>query len=181
MDSKYDPSTLSAFLLDICKGEIKPRIDYLIIKGTWQSNTLTSKYTQLLDVINTISSHLLEFDEKCSDEGQYGKDLKRYAGILKHDKNAQSAVKRALVTADSEALGLINESIKLIIDIGKNIKELVEDHNTKNPKLIINFHKLKWDFGASFPDDMITVYKKLANMITLLKRLSGAEKPANIK
>lgn len=169
---KYvDPlNYLKAFFLDICKGEVKPRIDLLIIKGTWESNALTSKYTQLLDNINKMSAKIIEFDDKCSDDGVFGKELKRYAGVLKHDKNAQAAVRRAMISVDGEALNIMVESINLIIDIGKSIQILIEDHNNKNPKLIINFHKIKWDFVSSFNNDMVSMYKKMSNMVALLKR-----------
>ena len=161
---------IKAFMLDICKGEIKPRIDLLIIKGTWESNGLTSKYTQLLDNINKMSARVIEFDEKCSDEGTLGKDLKKYSGVLKHDKNAQTAVRRTIVSVDGEAQSIIIECINMTVDLGKSIKLLIEDYNTKIPKLIINFHKIKWDFTGEFNADMITIYKKLSNMVALLKR-----------
>ena len=161
---------IKAFMLDICKGEIKPRIDLLIIKGTWESNGLTSKYTQLLDNINKMSARVIEFDEKCSDEGTLGKDLKKYSGVLKHDKNEQTAVRRTIVSVDGEAQSIIIECINMTVDLGKSIKLLIEDYNTKIPKLIINFHKIKWDFTGEFNADMITIYKKLSNMVALLKR-----------
>lgn len=176
---KYiDPlNYIKAFLLDICKGEIKPRIDLLIIKGTWESNALTGKYTELLNKINNLSTRVTEFDDKCSDEGMLGRDLRRLAGILKHDKNAQNSIRKTITNIDAEAAKIIIDCINLTVEIGKDLKSLVEDFNNKSPKMIINFHKIKWEFSGDFNTDIVNIYKKLSNMVLLLKRFVS-EKPA---
>jgi len=175
---KYvDPlNYIKAFILDICKGEIKTRIDFLIIKGTWESNTLAGKYTGLLEKINKFSARVIEFDEKCAEDGYFGKELRKFSTVLKHDKNAQSTLKRSMANVDSEAMQIIIDCIDLLIEIGKEMKSLVEDFNQKNPKQIINFHKLKWDFNNDFNTDMANIYKKLSSMVSLLKKYV-VEKP----
>ncbi|MCG8572155.1 MAG: DUF5312 family protein [Spirochaetes bacterium] len=174
MNLKYiDPlNYLKAFLLDICKGEIKPRVDFLIIKGAWVSHEKSSEYSGLLDKINQIADSIVQFDEKCADESVYGREMKRLAGLTKHNANAKSLMLKLIDTMDKEAAKIIQASQSLILQLGKNVRELLEDNKQKNPQIIVNLHKLNWEFSASFEEDMVVIYKKMANMLTILKNYS---------
>ena len=50
------------------------------------------------------------------------------------------------------------------------MKTLIEDYNLTVPVLIVNFKKIKWTFNDDFNTDMVMVYKKVANMVNVLKR-----------
>ena len=48
---------------------------------------------------------------------------------------------------------------------------LIEDYNLNVPILIVNFKKIKWTFSDDdFNSDMVAIYKKVANMVNVLKR-----------
>lgn len=160
---------IKAFLLDICKGEVKARIDFLIIKGEWESAASSSRFVGLIDEITKFSEKVVAFDEKCSDEGSYGKDLRRSSVVVK-DINGKSSIKKTVDMINEDAKSLIIESINLFVSIGNGLKALIEDYNLKTPVLIVNFHKIKWEYNEDFNSDMIALYKKLANMVVLLKK-----------
>lgn len=161
---------IKAFLLDICKGMIKPRIDYLIIKGEWASSDLSSKNSELLEKINALTQRVVDFDELCSENGKFGKELRKMSGVLKHDKNARQVITRSMMNIEVEAEKIIYEMNQLLILIGNDIKKLLTDYKSKAPKMIINFHRIKWDFASDFNQDMVQLYKKIANMVTLLRK-----------
>lgn len=171
---KYvDPlNYLKAFLLDICKGEIKPRIDYLIIKGTWHSNSQSSEYSTLLEHFNALSDRLIEFDNKCAEDDTYGRELRKLSGVLKHDPKSRVTVKKILARIDNDAVRMILDGIELFTQSAGKIKVLIEDYNQKAPKIIIDFHKIKWDFSQDINKDMVEIYKKLFNMVNLLRNFA---------
>ncbi|HOV15579.1 MAG TPA: hypothetical protein PK771_14930, partial [Spirochaetota bacterium] len=168
---KYiDPlNYLKAFLLDICKGEIKTRVDFLIIKGTWESNTKSSEYSAVLEKFNNLSDKLLEFDNRCSEDDTYGRELRKLSGVLKHDPKARLSVKKVLARIDNDAVKLLLEGIEVFTIGAGKIKVLIEDYNQKIPKIIIDFHKIKWDFSSDINKDLTEIYKKLYNMVNLLR------------
>ena len=64
------------------------------------------------------------------------------------------------------------ESIEIFTQAAIKIKALIEDYNKKSPKIIIDFHKIKWEFSNEIMQDLTDIYKKLVNMINLMKNFA---------
>ena len=160
---------LKAFLLDFCKGIIKPRIDFLLIKGTWTTNEQSLEFSTLLIDINKLSDKILTFDNSCSEDEYYGKSIRQMAFVVSHDQNARKLLRNTILKVDSEAEKILYEGITLLNNSMKKIKKLYDDKNLKLPKIVINFHKLEWDFPEKIQESLIFIYKKLYNFINLLK------------
>jgi hypothetical protein len=168
--SYVDPlNYIKAFLLDYCKGEIKPRIDVFIIKGEWHTSGESSNYSSLLEQIITLTNRILEFDNRCAEDDVYGRELKRLSIAVKHDANSSGLMKRLVVKIDGEAYQLLVDSIKFLIDMANRIKVLIDEYGTKKPRMIINLHQIKWDFQGDPKADLTDIYRKLFNFVTLLK------------
>ncbi len=164
---------LKAFLLDFCKSDLKKRIDHLIIKGEWQSAALSSDYSSSLEAINKLSDDVIEFDNKCSEDERIGKEIKKLIHASKHDIKAKQLLKQVIYTTDNDGQKLLFESIKLLTILLGKLKLLYDDYKQKAPKMIINFHKIKWDFGSSdFNEDFPAVLKKISNFIILIKNFA---------
>ena len=123
----------------------------------------------VLEDINKMVKKVADFDARCADDGAYGKDLRRHSVVVK-DSAAKASVRRTVDEINGEALELINETIVLCVEIGKTLKTLIEDYNLAVPILIVNFKKIKWTFNDDFNTDMVMIYKKVANMVNVLKR-----------
>lgn len=160
---------LKAFLLDFCKGVIKSRIDFLLIKGTWSTNTISLEYSNLLVEFNKLSDKLLEFDNSLSEEEYYGKSIRQLAFVVARDPSAKNMMMKTILNVDSEAEKLIYDSIKLFNGGLNKIKLLIEDEKLKLPKMIINFNRLEWDFPEKIEDGLNEIYNKVFNFIILLK------------
>lgn len=161
---------LKAFLLDICKGDIKARIDQLIIKGNWETNTHSSEYSSLLEKFTKLSDKIIDFDNKCGEDEIFGRELKRLMLAVKHDSKAKLLITKLIDKIDSNAHQLLLEGINILNSSANLIKALIEDFSLKNPKMIINFHRIKWDFpNSNIKQDLLDIYKKLITMHTLLK------------
>ena len=160
---------LKAFLLDICKGEIKPRVDLLIIKGTWESNTLSSEYSTMLEQFNALSDKIIEFDNSCGEDETYGREIRKLSGLIKHDPKARLTVKKILTKLDNDAAQLLMEGINIFTVGANKIKRLIDDYNLKTSKCIINFHNIKWDFSGDLNKDLNEIYKRLVSIVNLLK------------
>ncbi len=161
---------LKAFILDICKGDIKARIDQLIIKGTWDTNIHSSDYSSLLEKFNLLSDKIIEFDNKCGEDEVFGRELKRLMLAVKHDSKAKFMITKIIEKIDANASQILLEGINLFNLAANLIKALIEDFSLNNPKMIINFHRIKWDFpNSNIKADLLEIYKKLLNMNLLIK------------
>ncbi|MCH5149783.1 MAG: hypothetical protein J1G30_03865 [Spirochaetales bacterium] len=160
---------ISAFLTDICLDEIKDRIDVLVIKGEWQTAETSREFVAVLNDINKMVKKVTDFDIRCGEEGTYGKELRRHSVVVK-DASTKASVRRMVDEINNEALEIINETIVLCVEIGKAMKSLIEDYNLAVPVLIVNFKKIKWTFDDDFNTDMVMIYKKVVNMVNVLKR-----------
>lgn len=160
---------LKAFLLDFCKGEIKPRIDSLLIKGTWSTHTLSSEYSSLLEQFNKLSDKILEFDEQCSEDERYGKSIRKLVFAVKHDPNALSMLKKTVYKVDSEATQLLFQGINLFLSASTKIRELIDDANSKSSSIIVDIDKIKWDFNGEIVEELSEILRKLNNFNSLLR------------
>jgi hypothetical protein len=165
---------LKAFLLDFCKGEIKPRIDALIIKGTWSTHTASSEYSSLLDQFNKLSDKIIEFDDSCSEEETYGRTIRKLIFAVKHDPNAKQLLKKTIYKVDSDAYQIIIAGINLFALTNKKIKELIDDYNSKSPSIIVDINKIRWDFQDEYAVEMSDILRKTNNFIALLKNFIKA-------
>jgi hypothetical protein len=160
---------LKAFLLDICKGEIKPRIDLLIIKGTWDTHGHSSEYSTILAKFNTISDKIIEIDNRCGEDDIYGREIKRLYGLVKHDPKARIILKKVLAKIDMEVFQILQESISFFMESSEKIKALIKDYDSKAPAMIINFHKIKWEFSGDVKSSLDEIGRKMHSIIVLLK------------
>ncbi len=160
---------LKAFLLDYCKGIIKSRIDFLLIKGTWSTKNISLEYSTLLIEFNRLSDKLLEFDNSLAEDEYYGKSIRQLAFVVTRDPGAKNMMRKTIINVDSEAEKLLFESVKLFNTALNKMKFLIEDKKLKLPKMIINFHKLEWEFPEKIEEGLNDIYNKLHNFIILIK------------
>ena len=78
-------------------------------------------------------------------------------------------LKKVMTKIDLDAAQLILEGIDLFKQAGNDVKLLLEDYGSKSPSMLINFHKIKWEFSTDIKTELSEIYKKLFNIITLLK------------
>jgi len=160
---------LKAFLLDFCKGEIKARIDFLIIKGTWVTSSHSQEYSRLLEEYNKLTDRVVDFDNSCAEDEYYGKNIRKLSFAVSHDPNAKILLNKTIYKIDQEAMGLINDGIRLFNQSAEKFKSIIDDYNSQTPKIIVNFHTLKWDYVNDFPEEFEMINNKLFNFINLLK------------
>ncbi|MCK4798155.1 MAG: hypothetical protein KAT05_12285, partial [Spirochaetes bacterium] len=172
---------LKAFLLDFCKGEVKSRIDFLLIKGTWSTNSYSSEYSSLLVHFNKLSDMVIDFDNRCSDEERYGKSIRKLIFAVSHDPGARNLLKKVIYKIDAEAGQLIFDSIKIFNIAASKLKALIDDYNLKTPEIIIDFHKMRWEFPSDVIVDLSELTKKLNSFVALLKYFTKGTKETKIE
>ena len=83
--------------MDFCKGIIKSRIDFLLIKGTWSTNTISLEYSTLLIEFNKLSDKLLEFDNSLAEDEYYGKSIRQLAFVVTRDPGVKNMMRKTIL------------------------------------------------------------------------------------
>ena len=161
-----------AFMTYIFNAEIKELCDMLIIRGGWISQESYLEMSEHYHQTTGFAEKIIAFDSKFSDLGYYGTRLR--SSIANADKtNSQGRlISSILVSANSEALELINTGMGLIISIGNNFKALIDDRINTTHILIRNWHELDTQ-NIPIVERMKTASAKINSLIELLFFLTG--------
>jgi hypothetical protein len=163
---------LKAFLLDHFKKDIRELCDLLLIRGQWTNVVLSQQMSDCFHRAMGLSDELIAFDETLSDNGENGSRLK--ASIIKADRDKSQAryVSLILKTVNENALALINTAAQALIGIGKNLKNLLDDHQKPSRELILNWKELEGASEIPLAQRMADTYKKIYYFIQLMQILS---------
>jgi hypothetical protein len=163
---------LRAFLLDHFKKDIRELCDILLIRGQWTEAVLAQQMSGGFHKIMEMSDTLISFDESFSDNGENGARLK--AAIVKADRDKSQAryVTLILKTGNEEAQGMMNTSAQALINIGKNLKNLIDDYQKNPHELIMNWRELEGASEVPIGQRMAETYKKIYYFVQMMQLLS---------
>jgi hypothetical protein len=121
-----------------------------------------------------LSDELIVFDETLSDSGENGSRLK--ASIVKADRDKSQAryVTLILKSVNETALGLINAAAQSLINVGRPLKNLLDDYQKPSKELVMNWKELEGASEAPIAQRMTETYKKIYYFIQMLQILSKA-------
>jgi len=161
---------LKAFLLDYLKKDIRELIDLLIIKGKWTSNIVSQQLSESFHVLIQISDRITTFDDSVAEETQTGAKLRIYLHKFDKDKQgAQKVLRQMLKEINDQAKALIHEAAQHLINIGKNLKSVIDDFQKSSHELIINWKEIEFASDKKLAPQMVIIYKKIYYLVKLLQ------------
>jgi hypothetical protein len=160
---------LRAFLLDFFKKDIRELCDILLIRGQWTAPQLAQQMSGAFHLLMTLSDTIIAFDETFSDEGENGSRLK--AAIVKADRDKSQAryITLILKTAGEEAQKMIMQSAQSLIIVGKNLKNLIDDHQKPRHDLLMNWKELEGASEEPLGQRMAAAYKKIYYFVQMMQ------------
>jgi hypothetical protein len=161
---------LKAFMLDYAKKDMRELRDLLIIRGKWTTNLLSQQMSDSFQQILTLSDSLIQFDDACADEGDYGVRLRKVVNRADRDQNAMKVLRETVKEINDKAAVLIGESAQGFIAFGKNLKSLIDDYdNSANAEIIINWKEVDSASEGTVKQRMMNVYRKIYYFVQLLQ------------
>jgi hypothetical protein len=160
---------LKAFLLDFLKKDIKVIVDLLIIKGKWATNLTSQELSESFHLLLEISDKITAFDDSVSEESNTGTKLKNYFHKSDKEKAAQKVLRAILKEINDIAKGLIHDSAKNLVTLGKNIKMALDDYSHDPHELIINWKEIEVNFGKNLKNALVDIYKKIYYIVKLIQ------------
>ncbi|MCR4940476.1 MAG: DUF5312 domain-containing protein [Treponemataceae bacterium] len=160
---------LKAYLLDCVKKDMRTFCDIVLIRGKWVSAQLSAAmseaYHKLLEASDTITA----FDASIAESGEYGSKIKNYMLRVDRDTEARNIMQSIMSDMNGKARTIIGTSCQQLITIGKNTKELLEDHEKQRPELIINWKELDHFADVPIMEQGKNIYKQIYLFVSLMQ------------
>jgi hypothetical protein len=167
---------LKAFLLDYGKKDIREVRDLLIIRGKWTTNILSQQLSDSFHQVMVISEQLIQFDDACADEGDYGIRLRKVINRADRDQAAMKTLRDTVKDINDKAALLISESAQNLIVFAKHLKSLIEDFDkTGHHEILINWKEVDSVSEGRVKEKMTEVYKKIYYFIQLMQMYVKSE------
>ncbi|HUX37640.1 MAG TPA: DUF5312 family protein [Rectinemataceae bacterium] len=167
---------LKAYLMDHFKKDIREIVDILLIRGKWsttvQSQQLSDSYHALLEV----SSDLLSFDESIGDDTDFGNRIRTALAKSDRDKEQLKYLRTMLKDANDKAIALVTKSAVNLIQLGRQLKFLIEDQAKSGRHVVIlNWKEIEGASSGDLKTQLIDSYKKIYYMMQLLQNFVKKE------
>lgn len=160
---------LKAFLLDFFKKDIRELCDLLLIRGQWSSNVLSQQLSDGFHTVMAVSEQIMVFDEALADGGENGSRLKASIVKVDRDKSQAKYIRLILKSVNKEAQEMINGVTQALINMGKNLKGVLEDYQ-KNPReLIINWKELELASETPLVQRITVIYQKMYFFVQIMR------------
>lgn len=162
-------SYLKTFLIEVVKKDLREFYDVVVVRGTWDSTTLTTQISDCYNNLLMTSDKLIEFDNGLADDAMIGIKIKTLLPKTERDSSSRNIVNRLVSEANETAYNFIMESSRDLVTIGKIIKSIVEDLQKAKPTLISNCKELEHYIDIPLRDFCISIYKKIYLFASLIK------------
>lgn len=162
-------SYLKTFLIEVVKKDLREFYDVVVVRGTWDSTTLTTQISDCYNNLLSVSDKLIEFDNGLADDAMIGIKIKTLLPKTECDSSSKNIVNRLISEANESAYEFVMESSRDLITIGKIVKSLVEDLQKPKPTLISNCKELEHYIDIPLKEFCIAIYKKIYLFASLIK------------
>lgn len=162
---------LKAFLLDYFKKDIREVVqDELLVRGKWTDNVTAKRFSDAYHQVLQVADQVVKFDDSLGDEGELGMKLRKAMGrVVDRDANSNRLLKQLVDQINQQATGMINLAAQNLIIIAKQVKELLEDLEQENHRLVMNWKELEGGAEVPLKDRLLDMYKKIFYLVQLLQ------------
>lgn len=162
-------SYMKAFLIEVVKKDFREFYDVVVVRGQWDSQTLTSQISDCYNSLVATTDKIVTFDNEMADEGPIGIKIKTLLIKTDRDQSSKNIVNRLITEANETAYTYVMECTRNIVTIGKIIKTVVDDLNKPKPTLIANWKEVEPYLEVPLKDFCISIYKKIYLFTSLIK------------
>lgn len=162
-------SYLKTFLIEVVKKDLREFYDVVVVRGTWNSTTLTTQISDCYNNLLAISDKVIDFDNSLAEDSMIGIKIKTLLPKTERDASSKNIVNRLISEANDTAYGFVMESSRDLITIGKIIKSLVEDLQKQKPTLVSNCKELEHYIDVPLKEFCVAIYKKIYLFASLMK------------
>ncbi len=160
---------LKAFLIDYVKTDIRELSDLLLVRGNWGTQSITQDYSNSYHAIMQLSTKVVEFDEQFKPGSDVAVKFKTLLSRMEREKDAGKQLQKLLDSANDAAFKIISMTVKHIVVIGNNFKDVIADHEKTTSDLIHNWKEIEKYSEKPIEPWLKEAYKRIYDFIMLMK------------
>ena len=163
-------SYLKSFLVEYVKTDIRALCDLFLVRGNWGGFAgTTADFSNSFHAIMQVTSKTIEFDDKLSEVSDIGVKFRTLLSRMEREKEAGRQAAKLLNDVNETALKLINISLKHIIVIGHNFKNIIADYDKPRRELIQNWKEIEQNSERPVREWLVEAYKKIYDFTMLMQ------------
>jgi len=163
---------LKAFLIDYVKTDIRELSDLLLIRGNWGTQSVTQDYSNSYHAIMQLAGKVVEFDEQFMPGSDLSVKFRTLLSRMEREKEAARQLQKLLDSVNDAAFKIISMTVKHIVVIGNNFKDVLADYDKTTSDLIHNWKEIEKYADRDIKPWLIEAYKKIYDFIMLMKVMS---------
>lgn len=160
---------VKVFLVEIVKKDIREYYDLVFVRGQWESQTLSSPFSEAYNSLLSASDKITQLDSQLAEDASIGMKIKTLLPKTDRDNSAKNIINRLISDANDAAYALITDTMTNLITIGKTIKPLIEDIEKQKPVIVTNWKELAHYAETPLKEMSVHIYKKIYLMSVLVK------------
>jgi hypothetical protein len=159
---------LAAYITDYAEKEVKILADLLLVKGMWSSTISSRAFSESVQALLAVGKHIAEFDGTLADDGPRGQKVK--IAMVKSGRNKSDVymLKQAIRLTNESARALLSAGIQGLVELGRQIKGLIDDMGSRNPRIVTNWRDLDAVAEMKLRARSVAAYTRLYNLVKLL-------------
>ena len=163
-------SYLKSFLIEYVKTDVRTLCDLFLVRGNWGGFAgTTADFSNSFHAIIQVAAKAVEFDDKLSEVSEMGVKFRTLLSRMEREKEAGRQASKLLNDVNETALKLINISLKHIIVIGNNFKNIIADYDKPRRELIQNWKEIEQHSERPVREWLVEAYKKIYDFIMLMQ------------
>lgn len=163
-------SYLKSFLIEYVKTDIRALCDLFLVRGNWGGFAgTTAEYSESFHAVMQLAVKVVEFDDKLSEASDMGVKFRTLLSRMEREKEAGRQAAKLLAEVNETALKLIHASLKHIIIIGNNFKNIIADYDKPRRELIQNWKEIEQHSDRPVREWLVEAYKKIYDFIMLIQ------------
>jgi len=162
---------LKAFLIDYVKTDIRTLSDLLLVRGNWGAQSVTQEFSNSYHALMQVATKVVEFDEQFKPGSDISVKCKALLSRMEREKEAARQLQKLLDSANEMAFKIITMTVKHIVVIGNNFKDVIADYEKSPSDLIHNWKEIEKYSERPINEWLKEAYKKIYDFIMLMKVL----------
>lgn len=160
---------LKTFIIEFVKKDVREFFDVVVVRGAWDTSLaapMSNAYQELLKTSDAIT----KFDDLLAEDGGLGIKIKTLLPKTAHDPGAENIINRVISDSNEQAKKFLIESTQNLIQIGKTLKQLIEDYLKSKPVLVQNWKELERFIDHPMKEFSVNIYKKIYLFVQLMQQ-----------
>lgn len=160
---------MKAFLIDYFKRSVREFADLVLIRGKWQTATLSNEMSDSYHALLDVSEQITVFDNSLAEDSSQGIKIRNMLLKADHDKEAKRLLTSTLKDINTKATRLVQTGSQELVVFARHVKSVLEDHEKHEPVLLINWKELDRFAETPIKENAVSIYKMIYQFITLMQ------------